>query len=174
MRKNNPVRVHVFTLENVMIVVRGKRSVISTSKIKKIIAIRKNRSENGSRADPLGSNPHSKGDLFSRSVIVFFARSVERIITAAEMIRTIVIKVIEISIDYPGNTRLTDWKSVVLFILDNHFIILLISKLRYKGRVILHLRNVNIRQLLRIQNDGQRKNGICRVGRGRLIRSLIQ
>lgn len=37
----------------------GRRRVISTSKIKKITAIRKNRSENGSRADPLGSNPHS-------------------------------------------------------------------------------------------------------------------
>ena len=37
----------------------GRRSVISTSKIKKITAIRKNRIENGKRADPFGSNPHS-------------------------------------------------------------------------------------------------------------------
>lgn len=37
----------------------GKSRVISTSKIKKITAIRKNRNEKGRRAEPLGSNPHS-------------------------------------------------------------------------------------------------------------------
>lgn len=37
----------------------GNNSVISTSKIKKITAIKKNRKEKGIRADPLGSNPHS-------------------------------------------------------------------------------------------------------------------
>lgn len=37
----------------------GSNKVISTSKIKKITAIRKNRSEKGRRADLLGSNPHS-------------------------------------------------------------------------------------------------------------------
>lgn len=47
--------------------------MISTSKIRKIIAIRKKCIENGNREDDLGSKPHSKGDLFSRSVIVFFA-----------------------------------------------------------------------------------------------------
>jgi hypothetical protein len=45
----------------------GKRRTISTSKIKKITARRKNRREKGRRADPMGSNPHSKGELFSRS-----------------------------------------------------------------------------------------------------------
>lgn len=38
---------------------KGKSKVISTSKIKKITAIKKNRKEKGKRADPLGSNPHS-------------------------------------------------------------------------------------------------------------------
>jgi hypothetical protein len=42
-------------------------SAISTSKIKKIIAIKKNRRENGKRDELKGSNPHSKGDIFSRS-----------------------------------------------------------------------------------------------------------
>ena len=37
----------------------GSSRVISTSKIKKITAIKKNRKEKGSRAEPLGSNPHS-------------------------------------------------------------------------------------------------------------------
>lgn len=53
-------------------IIRGKISVISTSKIKKIIAIRKKCKEKGRRAKDLGSNPHSKGDDFSRSEKVFF------------------------------------------------------------------------------------------------------
>jgi hypothetical protein len=47
--------------------------VISTSKIRKITAIRKNRKENGTRADLFGSNPHSKAEGFSRSEVFFFA-----------------------------------------------------------------------------------------------------
>jgi hypothetical protein len=50
----------------------GSSSAISTSKIRKITAMRKNRSEKGSRADLFGSNPHSKGDLFSRSSMFFW------------------------------------------------------------------------------------------------------
>lgn len=46
--------------------------MISTSKIRKIIAIKKNWMENGRRAEDLGSNPHSKGLLFSRSENLFF------------------------------------------------------------------------------------------------------
>lgn len=34
--------------------------------------IKKNRNENGNREEDLGSNPHSKGDLFSRSIKAFF------------------------------------------------------------------------------------------------------
>lgn len=65
--------------------IRGTNRVISTSKIKKITAIRKNWSEKGIRADLLGSNPHSKGDLFSRSINLFL-----------EIIEEIIIKIIEI------------------------------------------------------------------------------
>lgn len=50
----------------------GNNSAISTSKIIKITAIKKNRDEKGSRAEFLGSNPHSNGDLFSRSSFIFF------------------------------------------------------------------------------------------------------
>lgn len=45
----------------------GKISKSSTSKIRKITAIRKNRNEKGRRDTVLGSNPHSKGLDFSRS-----------------------------------------------------------------------------------------------------------
>lgn len=42
--------------------------MISTSKIRKITANRKNRIENGERVQIEGSNPHSKGEFFSRSL----------------------------------------------------------------------------------------------------------
>lgn len=59
---------------------KGKRIEISISKIKNTIAIKKNRIENGIRDVFLGSNPHSKGETFSRSKIVFFENKVETII----------------------------------------------------------------------------------------------
>lgn len=63
--------------------------VISTSKIKKMMAIRKNRRENGIRLDENGSNPHSNGDAFSRLEVVFFL-----MIDAVKMIRIEMIRVI--------------------------------------------------------------------------------
>ena len=55
-----------------MVIGIGNSKAISTSKIMKITAIRKNRDEKGSRAEFFGSNPHSNGDLFSRSSLFFF------------------------------------------------------------------------------------------------------
>lgn len=52
---------------------KGRIKVISTSKIKKITAIRKNRKENVKRLGVKSKNPHSKGDGFSRSRGDFFA-----------------------------------------------------------------------------------------------------
>ena len=62
----------------------GNSKTISTSKIKKIIANRKNRRENGNRADFIGSNPHSNGEFFSRSPVVRFAIIQPRSITTLE------------------------------------------------------------------------------------------
>lgn len=67
----------------------GKIKVISTSKIKKIIAIKKNRIEKGSREEFIGSNPHSKGDLFSRYLKDFFANKEARAITSEVIIKVI-------------------------------------------------------------------------------------
>lgn len=53
-------------------IVIGKISAISTSKIKKITAIKKKCNEKGIRDELNGSNPHSKGDDFSRSINLFF------------------------------------------------------------------------------------------------------
>ena len=78
--------IHTNILEKFIITIIGKIKAISTSKIKKIIAIRKNCRENGSREDDLGSNPHSNGDLFSRSIMDFFDKIEANIITTAEII----------------------------------------------------------------------------------------
>ena len=67
----------------------GKIKAISTSKIKKIIAIKKNRIEKGKRDEFIGLNPHSNGDNFSRSEIFFLPRIVERAITIKAIIKMI-------------------------------------------------------------------------------------
>ena len=60
---------------------RGIRRTISISNTRKITARRKNRKENGIRALPRGSNPHSKGEDFSRSSIVRWASKKETSMT---------------------------------------------------------------------------------------------
>jgi hypothetical protein len=57
----------------VITIVTGNSMAISTSNISKITAIRKNRSENGSRADLLGWNPHSNCYPFSWSSVFFYS-----------------------------------------------------------------------------------------------------
>ena len=84
---------HVFTSTIVKLNTKGKRRTISTSKIRKITVIKKNRKEKGSRDSELGSNPHSKGEAFSRLKIVFLARIRERIITIALIIRRMTKKI---------------------------------------------------------------------------------
>lgn len=76
----------------------GSKRVISTSKIKKITAIKKNRNEKGSRLDPLGSNPHSYGEFFSRSEIVFFAKIevIIIIIVESKNVKTEIVNIIQI------------------------------------------------------------------------------
>lgn len=91
--------------------------MISTSKIKKIIAIKKNWIEKGIRAELLGSNPHSKGLLFSRSIKLFF-----EIIEAANiMIVVIMMRIVAIyiliKIIYTNNIRSFNWKLKIIFIL---------------------------------------------------------
>ena len=54
-------------LKSLYIKGRGIKNATSTSKTTNITAKRKNRKEKGTRALPLGSNPHSKADPFSRS-----------------------------------------------------------------------------------------------------------
>lgn len=72
MKKLNRVKIEFILIAGKIIGV-GRIRVISTSKIRKITAIKKNRKEKGIRADLLGSNPHSKADGFSRSCVFFLA-----------------------------------------------------------------------------------------------------
>jgi hypothetical protein len=56
--------------DDIKIIGAGINSTISISKTIKITANKKNRIENGIRADRIGSNPHSNGDSFSRSLVI--------------------------------------------------------------------------------------------------------
>ena len=69
----------------------GKRRTISTSKIKKIIANKKNRREKGNRADLIGSNPHSKGEFFSRSLKARLESTQPKVITTVDKIIAIIL-----------------------------------------------------------------------------------
>ena len=71
--------------EQLIVKIIGIINAISTSKIKKIIVIRKNRIEKGIREEDLGSNPHSNGEFFSRSKIFFFDKIDANIITIKEI-----------------------------------------------------------------------------------------
>lgn len=69
----------------------GISSAISMSNTRNTTARMKNCNENGMRADEIGSNPHSKGVIFS---ILFFCRifkmNVAAIITAGKIVATAV------------------------------------------------------------------------------------
>ena len=92
--------IHALMFDECMVIGMGNNKAISTSKIIKITAIRKNRDEKGSRAEFLGSNPHSNGDLFSRSSFIFFDNSVVNTMIADDRRIVIVAVVTIISIIY--------------------------------------------------------------------------
>jgi hypothetical protein len=100
--------------EVVIVIGIGSSSAISTSKIMKITAIRKNRDEKGIRAELLGSNPHSNGELFSRSSLFFFEIRVANIITAVDSISVMVAAVMASRITYLVLHKFLDWKSSIL------------------------------------------------------------
>jgi hypothetical protein len=99
-RKVDLITIHDFVFDVVTTIVIGKSKAISTSKFRKITAIRKYRSENGSRADLFGSNPHSNGDLFSRSSIFFVARTEVSTITIIVNVIVIAVAVATFKITY--------------------------------------------------------------------------
>lgn len=97
-----------------MIIGMGIINVISTSKIKKITAIKKNCIENGRREALFGSYPHSNAEAFSREFL-FFDEIVEfKIIKTVD--RTSV-KIIIKRIIFP-HKGLFNWKLNLLFIIE--------------------------------------------------------
>merc|ERR550519_3255664 len=73
---------------DVYILIR-KGNIKTSSKSKKIILIKKNRSVNGKRALNLGLNPHSKGLIFSPEKITFFEKNLPRTSKSRDRIKEI-------------------------------------------------------------------------------------
>jgi len=96
-----------------MVIGIGNSSAISTSKIIKITAIKKNRDEKGSRGGFFGSNPHSKGDLLSRSSFIFLEISVVNTMMAADNRMVTVAAVMVIIITCLVFHKFLDWKSSI-------------------------------------------------------------
>lgn len=92
----------------------GRIRAISTSKIRKIIVIKKNRIEKGNRDEFIGSNPHSKGEVFSRSFIVFFDNKEAINITIIAITKTIIDIIYKVIIIYTKIFSPYDWKSHIL------------------------------------------------------------
>jgi len=113
--------IHDLILDVIIVTGIGNRSAISTSKIMKITAIRKNRDEKGSRAEFFGSNPHSNGELFSRSSFIFFEISVVSVMMTADNIMVIVAVVIIIIIIYLAFTNFLIGSQVYYLVLDKLF-----------------------------------------------------
>jgi len=84
-KKTEVVTNHVKCKDLLRATTLGRSKAISTSKMRKITLIKKNRRENGSRASEFGSNPHSKGEAFSRLNLTFFAKTSERTSTIVEI-----------------------------------------------------------------------------------------
>ena len=76
----------------------GISSTISISNTIKIIANIKNRRENGTRALFFGSNPHSNGDVFSRSLFVRALRIFANENTRVAMTTAVSVAIIGINI----------------------------------------------------------------------------
>ena len=107
---------HDFIFDVDIIIGMGNSNAISTSKIIKITAIKKNHDENGRRAEFFGSNPHSNGDLFSRSSFIFFEISVASSIMADDSRIVIIDAVIIIIIIYLVFTNFLIGSQVYFFL----------------------------------------------------------
>ena len=133
---------------------RGRRSAISRSNKRKRMATRKKRRENGRRADPRGSNPHSYGESFSESGFICGSQKetkVRRRERRAAIRRMVDTKFIYLS---PGFNRgrvigsHSYWRCT-------RKIKILISRWRCIGIVRQRLRSVSIMRPLQTRSDVQ-------------------
>jgi len=173
-RNTDLIIIHDFILDVDIIIGTGNSSAISTSKIINITAIKKNRDKNGRRAEFLGSKPHSNGDLFSRSSLIFFEISVASNMMADDN-RIVIVDAAIIIIIYLVFHKFRDWKSSILsLVLDKYYFIFLISRSRCRGIIKLRLRNVSIMLLLRTQNDDLMRSVVLCVADGMCLGVLFQ
>lgn len=91
----------MFKLKYLVVKIRGIKSVISMSKIRKMSLIIKKWILNGRRFWEIGSNPHSKGEIFSRSWKDFF-----------EIIK--LIKMNKVEIHEKIRTIMINWKIIYI------------------------------------------------------------
>lgn len=108
------VKDHQNKLEILIIIIIGRIRAISTSKIKKIIVIKKNRIEKGRRDEFIGSNPHSNGDVFSRSFNDFLDNRDANNITIIVIIKIVIAIIYKVKIIYTKLFSPYDWKSYIL------------------------------------------------------------
>lgn len=80
MKNKVEVIVQFIKLQWLNVIIIGRIKTISTSKIRKIMAIKKKWREKGIRLGDCGSNPHSNGEFFSRSNWDFLAKKIEMVI----------------------------------------------------------------------------------------------
>lgn len=91
--RNNEVLIIDILVFKIIVIGRGINRIISISKTRKITASRKNRRENGIRAEDFGSKPHSNGVDFSRSVFFFNDRVSAAVITIiGKMVANIIVR----------------------------------------------------------------------------------
>lgn len=91
----------------------GRRSAISRSNKRNVMATRKNFIEKGRRADPMGSNPHSYGLVFSEYTFSWGSQNAMMTsrVASVKLVRRASIKFI---ILFRTRPKLADWKSAVL------------------------------------------------------------
>jgi hypothetical protein len=166
--------IHDFMFDVNIVIGIGSSSAISTSKIIKITAIRKNRDEKGSRAEFFGSNPHSNGDLFSRSSLLFFEIKVAKTIIVPDRMRATIVVVVTIMIIYLVFTNFLIGSQVYFLVLDKCYIIFLISKLRCIRIIRLRPRSVSIMLLLRNRSGGLMRSVMLCVVVGMWLEMLFQ
>ena len=95
--RRNPLLANSMSMIKALLLIiigNGSSNTISISNTKKITANRKNRREKGRRADLFGSNPHSNGDAFSRSLV---ERALKvRVRKIIRLLRSLAIKIMSI------------------------------------------------------------------------------
>lgn len=78
----------------------GKIITISISKIRNNTAIKKNCDEKGIRDEFFGSNPHSNGDIFSRSINDFLLINTHNIMITIDRIVALITDIIILNITF--------------------------------------------------------------------------